>query len=119
MDQFEKGECEMSYDVSLENAGPVERFVDGGTYPVGGTDDPELNITYNYAEVYQIFGFSINDLHGKRAGDFIEKFDEIVTKCGTKSFTDYWAPTPGNAGVAIARLLAWAKQYPDATFRVS
>jgi len=109
----------MSYWVSLENAGPVERFEDGGTQLLGGSTEAELNITYNYSEVYSIFDFSINDLNGKRAGDMIEKFEEIVKKCGTHRFDNYWAPTPGNAGAAIARLLAWAKQYPDATFRAS
>jgi hypothetical protein len=31
----------------------------------------------------------------------------------------YWKPTPGNAGDALNVLLAWARQHPDATFRVS
>lgn len=109
----------MSWDVRLENAGPVERFQDGGTQPVGGTDDPKLNITYNYSEVYNIFDFGIFQLNGTRAGDSIAKMEEIVAKCGTKRFADYWAPTPGNAGIAVARLLAWAKQYPEGIWRVS
>lgn len=108
----------MSYDVSLIDAGKVARIQEGGTQVVGGTDEPELNITYNYAEVYRLFDFSIDDLNGHRAGDFIEKMEQIVDKCGTKRFENYWAPTPGNAGFALNILLGWAKQYPDATFKV-
>lgn len=109
----------MSYDVRLDNAGPVERIQEGGTQVVGGTTEPELNITYNYSEVYSIFDFNINHLHGVRAGDYIEKMQRIVDKCGTKRFNDYWAPTPGNAGFALSILLGWAKQYPDGEWKVS
>ena len=109
----------MSYDVSLIGAGKVERIQEGGTQVVGGTDEPELNITYNYAEVYSLFDFNINDLNGRRAALFIEKMEQIVAKCGTKRFENYWAPTPGNAGFALSILLGWAKQYPDATWEVS
>lgn len=110
----------MSYDVSLINAGPVDRIQEGGTQVIGGSTEPELNITYNYAEVYSLFDFNIHDdLDGKRAGDCIEQMEKIVAKCGTRKFENYWAPTPGNAGFALNILLGWAKQYPDSTFEVT
>lgn len=31
----------------------------------------------------------------------------------------YWADTPGNAGYALSILLAWARQHPGATWKVS
>ena len=109
----------MSYNVRFVGAGPVKRIREGGTQTIGGSTKAELNITYNYAEVYSLFDFSINDLNGKRVGDFIPKMEEIVRKCGTREFKDYWAPTPGNAGFALNILLGWAKQYPDAIGEVS
>lgn len=113
----------MSYDVSLvENSGKcvtVERFTEGGTYPIGGCGDANLNITYNYNEIYRLFDFNIKDLDGKRAGDMINTLQAIVDKCGTHKFRDYWAPTPGNAGFALSILLKWAKDNPDAVFSIS
>src|SRR4029077_6146288 len=38
---------------------------------------------------------------------------------GTERDDDYWAPTDGNAGYAASILLGWAKQHPEATWRVS
>ena len=31
-------------------------------------------------------------------------------------FTDYWAPTPGNAGKALNTLLQWAELFPHGVF---
>lgn len=110
----------MSYDVSLEGDDvKVDHHEEGGTYALGGTDEAWLNVTYNYAEVYRLFDFSIRDLDGKRAGDTIEVMAAIVEKTGTRRFTDYWAPTPGNAGAALNTLLTWARANPDATWSVS
>lgn len=122
----------MSYDVSLECDGKtvqVDNHSEGGTYAVGGTEVADLNITYNYAEVYSLFDFNIRDLDGKRAGDTIETMARIVSKTGTAQYQrsvgigswepDYWAPTPGNAGHALNMLLGWARQHPDAVWHVS
>lgn len=108
----------MSYDVTLEGAGPVERFEEGGTYVLGGSEEASLNITYNYAEVYRLLDFSIRDLDGQTARETAERLAGLVEKLGTGKFEDYWAPTPGNAGHALNILLAWATQYPDGIWRV-
>jgi len=109
----------MSYDVSLVGAGPVERFMKGGTYALGGSTDAYLNITYNYSECYSLCGFSLRDLHGKKAIDTIEDLENAVEFLGTKKYAiDYWAPTPGNAGHALSVLLKWARQYPDGIWQV-
>ena len=47
------------------------------------------------------------------------KIDEAVKKLGTTQDSDYWKPTPGNAGHALNILLTWAVDNPDAIFRVS
>lgn len=91
----------------------------GGTYAAGGIASAELNITYNYSEVYHLFDFSIKDLHGKTAKDSITQLEGLVKKLGTCRFKDYWAPTPGNAGHALNILLGWAREYPDGVWEVS
>lgn len=116
----------MSFWVYLEdNDGEVcrsEPFEDGGTYVVGGSDECELNITYNYSRYYYEHlnaENGIRSLHEQRAGDWIEKLQSAVTALGTARDDDYWKATAGNAGSALSRLLAWARTYPDARFRVS
>jgi hypothetical protein len=110
----------MSYDVDLVGAGPVEHFTDGGNYVLGGTDEASLNITWNYSQFYYWFldeEAGLRALNGCRAGDWIERLAAAVEKLGTHRYDDY-APTAGNAGVALDRLLGWARQYPDAVFEV-
>ena len=106
----------MSWDISLENdRGPVvvDRHAEGGTYPLGGTTRAELNVTYNYADL-----FPFRELDGQRAGDTRERMREAIAVLGTQRDQDYWTPTPGNVGHALEILLAWADQYPEATWRV-
>lgn len=115
----------MSYDVSLEDESgtcvAVDRHTEGGTYAVGGTVDADLNVTYNYSWFYFRYldkKHGLRWLSGKRASETIEKLEAAVKELGDNTYEDYWAPTPGNAGYALAVLLGWAKQYPDATWRV-
>lgn len=98
----------------------VERHTEGGTYAVGGTNYAELNVTYNYGRVYRrVAGGNLVDmLDGKRAGDTIELMEKAVGVLGTERYADYWEPTDGNAGAALATLLGWARQYPDAIWQV-
>jgi hypothetical protein len=104
---------------------------DGGTYVVGGTDEAELNVTYNYARCFRIAwehaGASfdgrgdgtLGEMIGeKRAADVLPALKSAVAFLGTDTFTDYWAPTLGNAGHALSILAGWAEQHPDAVFEV-
>lgn len=120
----------MSWDITLEGAGPVEKHTEGGTYQLGGTKEASLNVTYNYTEVTKLviaewpYGtdkpFRFADLNGRRAGDTIPVLTRVVEVLGNKPYApDYWAPTPGNAGHAASILLKWALRYPEATWRVS
>jgi hypothetical protein len=114
----------MSYDVSLEKrCRPVEvdKFCEGGTYAVGGIDTAELNITYNYGKWYwKCFDTKkgLMFLNNKKAKDCIRKLEKAVKFLGTKRHSDYWKPTKGNCGYALNILLKWAKDNPDAIFKV-
>lgn len=114
----------MSWWVSLEeNDKPVKvrDFVAGGTYPIGGTDEAELNITYNYSELYYRYLDKENGLqwlHQRKAKDCIEKLEKAVKELGTEQDENYWTASKGNAGYALNILLKWARQYPEAKFEV-
>ena len=59
----------------------------------------------------------LNDLD--YAKDTIAALESAVNKLGTKTSSDYWKPTKGNAGYALSILLSWARQYPEAVWDVS
>lgn len=115
----------MSYDIDLVDATGqlcrTELFTDGGTYAMGGSSECSLNITYNYGPHFQttLGDGGLRLLDKQRAGDWITKLEAAIATLGTQRASNYWAPTPGNAGAALTRLLAWARTYPDATFEVS
>jgi hypothetical protein len=113
----------MSYDVDLIDVetGEIltmpEAFTDGGTHAIGGTNDCSLNITYNYTEV---FGSLVRELDGRTARDTIPLLlDFVYLWPHAKPYSDYWAPTPGNAKAAIERLLMFAAKHPGGIWRVS
>jgi hypothetical protein len=92
----------------------IEPHAEGGTYAVGGTSEATVNVTYNYSK-----HFWFRDLHGKTGGETAKQLREAVQKLGTERSADYWEPTPGNAGAAVALLLSWAEQHPEAIWRVN
>jgi len=125
----------MSYWVSLHDTSggicEVPPFDEGGTRVLGGSGVADLNVTYNYGECYRLVPafigsawpiatkFSISVLDGRTGAEAEAILAHVVEVLGDEPYkTDYWAPTPGNAGHAAAILLGWAKLYPDATFEV-
>jgi hypothetical protein len=79
-------------------------------------------VTYNYSKHYRESidrEGGLGWLHEKKASETIKRLEKAIKKLGTERDTDYWAGTPGNAGYALSILLKWAKQHPDAVFRVS
>lgn len=100
-----------------------EPHSEGGTYVLGGTSSAELNVTYNYSKLFYLaldHKQGLRVLQDKRAGDMVELLENGVRLLGTNPMTkDYWAPTPGNAGLVLQTLLSWAREYPDAIFEVS
>ena len=107
----------MSWDVYVVKDGKgitMDRHEgEGGTYVDGGTDQAELNITYNYGRYFfETLGCSFVDLSGRPTTELIPMFEKAVKKLGTKQDEDYWKKTPGNAGHALAVLLGWCRQAP-------
>ena len=133
----DSGAWQMSYWVYLNCACcdrpmNVARHAEGGTYAVGGTQEAEIKVTYNYQpefrRVWEEVGGTLDGegdgtlgamLGGKVASTVAEMLDRGVASLGTIRDEDYWKPTPGNAGYALSILAAWAKEHPTAVFRVS
>jgi len=125
----------MSWWATLANGNRavlVDSHAEGGTYVLGGTTEAELNITYNYSSMFRAAGIRLREgdeghqandrlfyLHGKTGQESIEPLSRAVEKLGTNRHNDYWKDTAGNAGYALSILLNWAKQHPDANWKIS
>jgi len=113
----------MSYWISLQKNGElvsVPKYEEGGTYAIGGTEEADLNVTYNYGTNYARAGFNLyDDLHGKIAADTVLNLSMVVAVLGTVRDSDYWAAADGNAGYAANILLSWARLHPDAIWNVN
>lgn len=97
----------------------VTRHQEGSSYVMGGTDDANIDITYNYAKYFREeidSRYGIRWLYGKHAHECIDVLEAAVEKLGKVRDADYWETTPGNAGHVLNVLLAWARQYPYAIF---
>ncbi len=107
----------MSWWISLCDAQgctpEVERFTGGGTFMAGGSDEADLNVTYNYGG-----HFKFKALHGRRAGDTVAELREAAERLGTERADDYWEASPGDAEHACALLLRWAEQHPGCAWVV-
>ena len=134
----------MSYDIYLTDPvsrGPIEleeaHYMRGGTYPLSGTTELWLNITYNYADWYYhpgVFGETREDSKGiraiygmsgaesipvlKRAIEALESLTEDISEedrrnCERQGTTGYWVPTRANAIRPLYQLLALAQMRPD------
>ena len=102
----------MSWDVDIQNHKDETviltetHHIRGGTYPVGGTTEASLNITYNYSKYYaEFFEDSLWDLQGKDVKATVPTLERIVAALGTETTDDYWQGTAGNAGRAVEQLL--------------
>jgi|SRR6185312_6132912 len=111
----------MSYDITLndDNGNVLRlpehmRFEEGGTFAMGGTIECELNVTYNYAVLYDF-----RSLDGKRADSTVKDMFGKVLELGLIRDVDYWQPTPGNVGCALWRLLTFAVYHPDGIWKVN
>jgi len=99
----------------------VDTFSEGGTYVLGGSDEAELNITYNYGLFYRQHldrEEGLRWLDGKKARKAIKRLEAAVAALGTEREGSYWDSNPGNAGYALNVLLTWAKEHPKAVFIV-
>jgi hypothetical protein len=116
----------MSFDVRLKDKEgntliSSMNISHGGTQVIGGTNECDLNITYNYAEYFYKHLCPIRGLrclHGQEAKRCIEVLENAVAKLGTVTDADYWKNTNGNAGYSLNILSLWAKEHPDGIFEV-
>lgn len=120
-----------------EESVTVEPFEEGGTYQLGGTDRAELNVTYNYGKLYrQTWPETLKDdqgaleqmLDGRLASEtqplIDQTIDRLIALAGgieviMAERSSYWDATPRNAALPLLRFSAWAKQHPEARWRVS
>ncbi len=114
----------MSYWIYLRNKDgenvTVDAHAEGGTHVMGGTDEAELNVTYNYGvHIHKYLKGGLKYLHKKKGKSVIKKLEKAVKELGTERSDNYWDSTEGNAGYALNILLGWAKQHPEAKFEVS
>lgn len=136
----------MSYDIYL--ADPVTRepieleeahHMRGGTYPLSGTTEAWLNITYNYADWYYRPGVfaetaegdrGIRTIYGmtgaesipilKKAIEVLEGLTVDISKkehCEKQGCTGYWLSTKANALRPLYQLLALAQMRPDGIWK--
>ena len=125
----------MSYDVSFYKNDEVCLLPfpppHGGTYCLN--DDFRkawLNITFNYADIFERHNLSIvkrerqkhgiRVLEGKNAVECVKILSSIIPKMAGVIDDDYWKATEGNAKMALINLLMVAVAVPpDAICRVS
>ena len=120
----------MSYSVYLNKNGvtvTVPNHKAGPTYVLDGTRSAEMDVTYNYSKVYSEFPspieegarFNLRDFSGMSALASIPILDDMINVLGNEPDDDYWKPTNGNAGNALAIMLYWARLHPYAVWSVN
>lgn len=108
----------MSYDLRFDcDDLPFPHYVRGGTYAVNGSNEPAMNITYNYAPYFlAVLGQDgLRGLYGKTAGVIVPILQAAIEELGGPNPTDYWDSTPGNAAAALYDLLFIALVVPHDT----
>lgn len=115
----------MSYDIYFRDAVsqeiimlPYKHQMFGATYCVGGTDELSFNITFNYAGIYNNYGFHIPQLKGMSAVAAMPILEGVISKLGDDVTDNYWEATEGNAKQALVKLLTMCRLRPDAVIDV-
>ena len=97
------------------------KIAEGGTFVANGTNDCELNITYNYSPIfYKVFpdDEGLRWLYGKTGKEATQILEKTVKRLGTERDSSYWNATDGNAGFSLSILLGWAKEFPNGKFAI-
>ena len=97
----------MSYDLGFDCGNlDASHEIKGGTYAMGGTSAPWLNITYNYSSHFQKFlgEGGIRSLYGKTAADVIVCTEKAIAAMSGDPSDNYWDATEGNAKAALESL---------------
>ncbi len=108
----------MSWWVGLEEKDTerilqVKPFEEGGTYCLGGTDQADLNITYNYGRIYHRVIDEENGLwtlNGLPAQAALDLLEPAILQLEDGKDSDYWAATDGNAKRPLVMLAEWCRQ---------
>ena len=115
----------MSHDVRLVDSDIVlvsrQKISEGGTHVSCGTNECELNVTYNYSPLfYEVFpnDEGLKWLYGKTGKESIPVLEQAVERLGTKRDSDYWKATMGNAGYSLGILLDWAREFPQGKWEI-
>ena len=113
----------MGYWVSLRDENDecclVQKHSEGGTYVIGGTDEADMSVTWNYLGLtYEAMGIEFKSMRNLTGAQSIPLLEKGVAALGTERSDDYWAATPGNAGAMLAVLLSWAKQHPNGRWEI-
>jgi len=121
----------MSWSVFIKNDEgetlySVNHIQYGGTQVVGGTNECDLNITYNYSKLFrEVFPLD-NDgnttglvwLEYKTGKESEQILAKAVERLGVRRDDDYWEATMGNAGFSLQILLSWAREFPNGRFSI-
>lgn len=105
----------MSYDLQFDCGPlPASHRIAGGTFALGGSTEPWINITYNYVRHFReaLGDGGIRSLYGKTAEEIIPILDLAIPKLGTDRSADYWEATAGNAGAALSDLRELCRLVP-------
>jgi len=86
----------------------------GGTYPIGGTYEATLNITYNYSKhYYATMGEGgLRGLDGQTVAATMDVLAKAIDALDQDVSDDYWEPTQGNARLALMQLRSIAERCP-------
>lgn len=112
----------MSYDIRMLDPVSKEQLhtetahhMTGGMYPIGGTTELWLNITYNYSGIFKrVLGEKgIRSIYGMSGAESIPLLQKAISELNDNVSEDYWSATDGNAKRALCQLLAMAQMRPD------
>lgn len=101
----------------IELDGPHQ--IKGGNYVVGGTTSAWLNVTYNYAKIFQrgLGENGIRTIFGMTGAESIPVLKHAISQLGDDVSDNYWDSTEGNAKRALCGLLAFAQMRPDGVWQ--
>jgi len=109
----------MSWDLSYDYTLSHGQHLRGGVYTLDGTDQAELNITWNYLWFYYKaidIKEGLRVLDGMPAYQVIDMLTSAIEFIGdSPRHNDYWQPTPGNACRALRDLRALSRMVPPET----
>lgn len=115
----------MSYDIYLRDAVsqeiialPYKHQLNGATYCLGGTKELIFNITFNYAGIYDQYGFHVAQLNGLTAVAAMPILEGVISRLDDDVTDNYWEATEGNAKQALVSLLTMCQLRPDAVIDV-